>query len=140
MIKTLEFGDKKVSFSTSFAWTFKYKSQFGKDAAKVLMPTIKKTQDPHPSHGKPLTPEDQAYILYEELGFTGIAEIAWSMASLLDRNIPDPVTWIASFGDDFNSFDLIELVIDAIESCFSTKKSPAPTQTNQKKTTAEPKK
>lgn len=134
MIKTLEFGDKKVSFSTSFAWTFKYKAQFGKDAAKVLMPTIKKTQDPH------LTGEDQAYLLYEELGFTGIAEIAWSMAALLDRNIPDPVTWIASFGDDFNSFDLIELVMDAIESCFTTKKSPAPTQTNQKKTTTEPKK
>lgn len=134
MIKTMQFGDKSVSFSTSFAWTFKYKAQFGKDAAHVLMPTIKKLQNPK------ISPEDQAYLLYEELGFTGIAEIAWSMASLLDRNIPDPVTWIASFGDDFNSFDLIELVMDAIESCFASKKAPAPVQTSQKKTTAEPKK
>lgn len=134
MIKTLEFGDKNISFSTSFAWTFKYKAQFGKDAARVLMPTIKKLQNPK------ITPEDQAYLLYEELGFTGIAEIVWSMASLLDRNIPDPVTWIASFGDDFNSSDLIDLVMDAIESCFASKKASAPNLTNQKKMMAEPEK
>lgn len=129
MIKTVQFGDKTVNFSTAFAWTFKYKAQFGRDAAKVLIPTVKKMQEPD------LSGDDQAYMLYEELGFSGIAEIAWSMAALLDKNIPDPSVWVASFGDDFDSSELIDVVIDAIWSCFASKKSMAPIpKTEQKKT------
>ncbi len=124
MVKTLEFGDKSVSFSTSFAWMFRYKSQFGVDAAQSLVPIIKKASETTAA-------EDQAYILFEELGFTGIASIAWAMASLLDSSIPDPERWVTSFGDDFPFLDIVsDLIPEAIASCFTTKKSKAPEVTN----------
>lgn len=120
MIKTITFGEKDVQFSTSFAWTFIYKSQFGQDAAKVLLPVIKQMQG--------AKPEDYGFLVYEALGFTGIADIAWSMARLLDKDIPEPSVWVASFGDDFTSGDLVdELLPEAITSCFATKKASAPT-------------
>lgn len=128
MIKSIEFGEKIVQFSTSFAWTFIYKSQFGQDAAKILIPVIKRMEGS--------SQDDYGYIFYEELGFTGIASIAWSMARLLNKDLPEPAVWIASFGDDFPISDITdELMPDAILSCFATKKSkaPIPTKTQTKK-------
>lgn len=135
MIKTLTFGDKQVQFSTSFAWTFIYKSQFGKDAAKVLLPIIKKI------YSEDVSEEDQAIYFWEELGFTGIAEIAWAMARLADKTIPEPGAWVLSFGDDFAAADLTtELLPEAVISCFSTKKSLAPIQKKTATKKTEPKK
>ena len=120
MIKTIQMGEKEVQFSTSFAWTFIYKSQFGKDPAQTLLPAIKDLQG---------VDEDAAgYTLIEKIGFSGLAEISWAMARLADKKTPDPETWVASFGDDFAIMDLVTDVIpEAINSCFTTKKSGAPT-------------
>ena len=139
MIKTLQFGDKSVQFSTSFAWTFIYKSQFKKDAARVLMPTIQKVFSI--SGDTEAEEEDQgavqAIALYEELGFTGIAEIAWAMARLCDKTIPEPVQWIESFGDDFSPLDIVtEIITEAITSCFASKNQMTP-PLDQETTTAE---
>jgi hypothetical protein len=131
MIKTIEFGDKTVNFSTSFAWAFAYKSQFGQDPARVFMPAIQKAL--LLAANEEAENEDQetikAIILYEELGFTGIVQIAWAMAKLCDKNLPDPMTWVLSFGDDFNALDLVtDLIPAAIESCFASKKFEAPSK------------
>ena len=139
MIKTLQFGDKSVQFSTSFAWCFIYKSQFKKDAAKILMPAIKKIF--FVNGGNEAEGEDQeavqAIMLYEELGFTGIVEIAWSMARLCDKTIPEPIQWIESFGDDFSPLDIVtEVIAEAITSCFASKNSTTP-PLDQETTTAE---
>lgn len=133
MIKTLQFGEKQVSFSTSFAWCFIYKAQFHKDPAQVLIPVTKQVTSMQTQQEKPKKKSkaqeaednaDYAYNLYELLGFVEIADIAWSMARLLDENIPEPIVWVASFGDDFDAMQImLELIPEAIESCFSTKKS-----------------
>lgn len=121
MIKTLPFGEKEVQFSTSFAWTFIYKSQFGKDPAGLLLPVIRQVNDENDDA------KELGYIAYEVLGFTGITEVAWAMAKLVDSSIPEPIKWIESFGDDFNAGDLVdEIVPEAIISCFASKKSSAP--------------
>lgn len=138
MLKTMQFGDKEVDFSTAFAWTFIYKSQFGEDPVKVLLPTIKNTL----SNSEIDSIEDeeekeqaQVYALMEELGMTGIAQIAWAMAKLADNNTPAPLPWIESFGDDFPVMDLLtELVTEAIYSCFASKKSEAPIPAEPTKT------
>ena len=63
----------------------------------------------------------------ERLGFSGITEISWAMARLADKKTPDPEAWIASLGDDFDMMELVtEVLPEAIESCFTTKKSGAP--------------
>ena len=139
MIKTLQFGDKSVQFSTSFAWTFIYKSQFKRDAARVLMPTIQKiffVTDGAEAEGEKQEAV-QAIVLYEELGFTGIAEIAWAMARLCDKTIPEPLQWIESFGDDFSPIDIVtEVITEAITSCFASKNQMTP-PLDQETTTAE---
>ena len=118
MLKTLQFGDKSVTFSTSFAWTLIYKSQFGRDALPILIPIIRETAN---TKKKP----DES-----ELAMT------WSAARLVDFNIPDPLTWVASFGDDFEPLDVIsDLFPDLILSCFASKKSKAPIPTAKKATT-----
>lgn len=123
MVKTIEFGDKKVEFSTSFAWAFIYKNQFKQDPAKVMMPTIRKI------NSADLDEEAQAIALYEELGFVGIVQIAWAMAKLCNRTLPEPLEWVKSFGDDFAPLDLVmELIPEAIESCFVSKNFQAPNQ------------
>lgn len=124
MIKTLQFGDKNIQFSTSFAWAFIYKSQFGKDAAKVLLPAIEKVL--LVGGNNELESEDQetaqAIMLFEELGFTGIVEISWSMARLCDKTIPEPIQWVESFGDDFEPLTLVtEIITEAMTSCFASK-------------------
>lgn len=119
MIKTLQIGEEQVSFSTAFAWTFVYKSQFHKDPAQLLIPVVKEI-----SGGD----EDVTFKFFEAIGFVEIANMAWAMARLCDKDIPDPMTWVASFGDDFDPSQLIDEVIPAaIESCFTSKKSKAPT-------------
>lgn len=120
MVKTIQMGEKEVQFSTSFAWTFIYKNQFGKDPAQILLPAIKKLQG--------ASEEEAGYGLIEELGFTGVAEICWAMARLTDKKIAEPEVWIASFGEDFDMLSLVtEVVPEAISSCFTSKKLEAPT-------------
>ena len=137
MIKQIRIAEQDVKFSTAFAWTFLYKSQFGEDPMATLIPVIRKVfSDPDienlPEEAKG---EAQTYALLEALGVTGVAQIAWAMAKSADSSIPAPLVWIASFGDDFPIIDLIdELVTEAISSCFTTKKSGAPSPTEPKKT------
>ena len=123
MVKTLTFGDKQVQFSTSFAWAFAYKDQFKVDPSNIFMPAIKKIL----LLGADKPAEEQTFILYEEMGFTGITQVAWAMAKLCDKNLPDPITWIQSFGDDFEALTIVtELIPDAIESCFTSKNLETP--------------
>lgn len=137
MLKTFQFGDKSVTFSTSFAWTLIYKSQFGRDALPILIPIIRETANTKkkPDEKKP-DENELAMTFLERLGFSGVVEIAWSAARLVDSNIPDPLTWVASFGDDFEPLDVIsDLFPDLILSCFASKKSKAPIPTAKKATT-----
>lgn len=128
MIKTIEFGDKEVNFSTSFNWMVIFKSQFGEDAAKVIMPLIREMQKPEYNEN------DYGFLVYEVLGFTGIAEIAWALAKNADDSVPDPEAWMNELGDDYSAADIAsELIPEVIASSFSSKKSMAPK--NQKKQT-----
>ena len=121
MIKTIKLGGKNVQFSTSFAWTLMYKSQFNQDPAKILVPALRKLQN--------VPEEEQTYAIYEEIGVVGLAQIAWSMARLVDRTIQDPMNWILSFGDDFDALILVQdLLPAAVESCFTSKNLETPSK------------
>lgn len=118
MLKTLKFGDKEVTFSTSFAWAIVYKAQFGEDPLKVLIPAIQGIESADGND------EAAGYVLFSELGMVNIANIAWAMAKLVDQDIPDPMMWIESYGDDFGVMDIaIEVLPAAVTSCFASKKS-----------------
>lgn len=126
----MQIGDKTVNFSTAFAWAFIYKSQFGEDPVKTLLPTVKgvfSNKEIEAIEDEEEKEQAQVFALMEALGITGIAQIAWAMAKLADSSIPAPLPWIESFGDDFPVMDMLEeLVTEAISSCFASKKSGAP--------------
>ena len=124
MVKTLKFGDKETNFQTSFTWMFIYKSQFKIDPAKTIIPVIQRVFIESENE------TEAAFRLFEMLGFTGIAELAWATAKNYDRSLPDPLTWIESFGDNFAPMDIVEEILpDLIEGCFmSSKNSPAPAE------------
>lgn len=130
MLKTLIIGDKQASFNSNFAWCFIYKQQFHRDPLTVILPAFMR------ANGENLAEEEYAFAILEAMGATEVADIAWSMARLADGDIPDPMTWVESFGDDFNLIDLLTEVIPmAIQSCVSTKKSTAQTAKAPKKRT-----
>lgn len=132
MIKTIAFGEKNVKFCTSFAWVFVYKNQFGHDPVKILMPAIQKMSVLF--EDETANEMEQAVALYEELGFNGIAQIAWAMAKLCDRTMPEPLEWIMTFGDDFEPLTImIELIPEVITSCFASKNPQTPEMTTGEK-------
>lgn len=123
MIKTIEMGEKKITFSTNFAWCFIYKSQFGKDPAKVIMPVVSEM------NGEERDGEEFSAKIYETFGFIEIANIAWAMAKLADRSISEPMEWVMEIGDDFDLNRIMtDLIPEAIQSCLVSKKSMAPIQ------------
>lgn len=136
-MKTLQFGDKQANFSTSFAWCFIYKNQFKRDPVQVLLPVIRDILTETGKKNKKQTKEEEdaefAYSIMEKLGLIEVTNMAWCMAKLVDNSIPEPLEWVASFGEDFGVLDIVTDVFpDAIESCFSSKKSSAPIPTTQK--------
>lgn len=121
MIKTIKFGEKEVKFSTAFMWAFKYKAQFKRDPANAILPVFKEQTEES-------TDEDMGMALLECLGFIGLVQIAWSMAALCDKDIPEPEAWVESLGDDFEVMELLsEIIPEAIDSLFATKKYQPPT-------------
>ena len=128
MIKTIELGGQNVAFNTSFAWTFIYKSQFGEDPTRVLIPAIQKANT-----GSETT-QDSGLQLLEELGFMGTCRIAWSMAKLANKETSEFFEWINGFGDEFYFMDIFEEIIsEAITSCFASKKAKTPDAQKKKK-------
>lgn len=108
MIIKATFGDREVSFCTSFAWALKYSAQFKRDAMKDLAPAFGGNTS--------------------ELSLDTIARVAWSAAALCDPQIePDLMKWILSLGDDFTYADIVtDVVAKVIEASISSKKSKAP--------------
>lgn len=136
MIDTVEFGERKIPFNTNFAWCFIYKSQFGKDPEKVILPAAQlfdEQQTKMPADTDEAREKQNAeftYKLYDILGFTEIVNISWAMAKLADKSLPEPIEWVQNIGDDFDPSKLLQEVIpDAIISCFTSKKSKVPTPT-----------
>ena len=126
MTKTLIFGDRVIPFSTSFAWAFTYKAQFGKDPSKIMMPAIIRA----------MSLEDNGAIaatLFEELGVICIAQIAWAMAKTCHQTIQDFQAWVISLGDDFSPIEIVEeLIPEIINSFMTSKNSPTPSQKDVK--------
>lgn len=139
MVKTIQMGDRSVNFNTSFAWTFIYKAQFGRDAAKFLIPIVQTIMDsmPQKEADSADTSDENVNLdfipiwpVYEQIGFTGLVEIVWCAAKLADKTIPEPLEWVLSFGDDFEANDLVlELLPAILQSCFATKKYNPPNRT-----------
>lgn len=128
MIKTIELGGQNVEFNTSFAWAFIYKSQFGEDPTQILIPAIQK------ANTGAETTQDSGLQLLKELGFMGTCRIAWSMAKLANKEIPEVFEWINGFGDEFYFMDVFEEIIsEAVTSCFSSKNSKTPDAQKKKK-------
>ena len=110
MIKTITIDNKDIKFSTSFAWMLKYKAQFHEDPASVIIPaTLESTKD------------KTGLASIEAIGFVNIARIAWACASVCNREIEDPESWLESF-EEFPIVTISTELLPAVFASFNSKK------------------
>lgn len=122
MIKKLKYDGLELTVNTNMSWMRKYKSQFGKDPSKILMPAIKASMDDKGNV--------DSYTVMEELGFVGMQDIAWAACSNPGE---DPDEWIERIGEKISVIEVVQDIIAlVIESSFSSKNSPAPQPAKKK--------
>ena len=134
MIKTIRIGERDVRFDTSLAWMFRYRTQFGKDPIDVIMPAIKAALPLVELENGEITLSDLDLItdVAGELNFVDALQLIWALAANGDRNIDNPEVWYGQF--EYFPLDevLYEIGPALMESCISTKKFEALSQSLKK--------
>ncbi len=127
MQKTMEIEGKKVVFSTSLSWIYKYMSQFGDDPIQLIAPVLK-TAVPiiadWSGDFKDLTAVefDQLSDILFDISVSDFLNLIWAIAKNGNKEIPEPDIWYAEF-DNFPIDEVIaEIAPDILKSCISTKK------------------
>lgn len=110
MQKLITIEDREVRFSTSFAWMLKYKNQFCEDVSRIIIPATSASQKDKSGMGA-----------IENIGFVGIARIAWSCAAICDKDILPFEEWVDSF-DEFPIFQIATELLPDVFKSFSAKK------------------
>ena len=134
MIKTIKIGEEDVRFDTSLAWMFKFRSQFGKDPIDVIMPAVKAAIPLVEIEGGELTIADFDLItdILGEINFTDALQLVWAIAANGNKDIDNPEVWYARY--EYFPLDevLTEIAPAMLESCISTKKYKALSQSIKK--------
>ena len=134
MIKTMEISGKDVQFDTSLSWMLLYRTQFGADPIDIVMPAIKAAIPLFERAGDELTEADLDMLtdVLSEINLTEGLQLIWSLARNADRKIADPESWYHGF-DNFPLDDILSEIVPAlVESCISTKKFEALSETVKK--------
>ena len=135
MQKTMEIEGKKVVFSTSLSWIYKYMSQFGEDPLGMVAPVLK-TAVPIISewNGNFTASElDQLTDILFDINVSDFLNIIWVLAKNGNKEISEPSEWYSEF-DNFPVDEVIaEVAPDILRSCMSTKKYKALTEMMKKK-------
>ncbi len=134
MIKTINIDGRDVRFDTSLAWMFRYRTQFGKDPIDVIMPAIKAALPLIELENGELTLADLDLVtdVIGELNFTDALQLIWSIAANADKDIDSPEVWYGHF-EYFPLDDVLTEIGPALmESCISTKKYKALSQSIKK--------
>ena len=134
MIKTIKIGEEDVRFDTSLAWMFKFRSQFGHDPIDVIMPAVKAAVPLVELEGGELTLADFDLVtdILGEISFTDALQLIWALAANGNRDIEEPEVWYGRF--EFFPLDevLTEVAPAMMESCISSKKYKALSQSIRK--------
>lgn len=127
MQKTIEIEGKKIVFSTSLSWIYKYMSQFGEDPVQLIAPVLKTAVPIISSWGgdfKDLTAVDfdQLTDILFDIRVGDFLNLIWAIAKNGNKEIPEPEVWYAEF-ENFPVDEVItEIAPDILKSCISTKK------------------
>lgn len=124
MQKIIEVEGKRINFSTSLSWVYKYMAQFGEDPISLIAPVIK-TAVPLIADwdGEFTTTEfNQLTDLFFDISISDFLNVIWAVAKNGNKEIPDPENWYCEF-DNFPVDEVIaEIAPDLLRSCMSTKK------------------
>ena len=119
MEKTLVIDGRQVPFRSTGAFLLRYKMQFQRDALKDLVklgPLIKQVQ----AMGETEDMEQLANII-ETLDLQLFYNFAWVLAKVADNSIPEPMTWLDSFGE-FPIMDIMSDLMELIEKSIGVSK------------------
>ena len=134
MIKTIEISGRDVQFDTSLSWMLLYRTQFGSDPIDIVMPAIKAAIPLCNRAGEEFTEADYDLLtdVLSEISLTEGLQLIWSLARNADRKIDDPANWYHGF-ENFPLDDVLSEIVPAlVESCISTKKFKALSETVKK--------
>lgn len=134
MIKTIEISGRDVQFDTSLSWMLLYRTQFGSDPIDIVMPAIKAAIPLFNRAGEEFTEADYDLLtdVLSEISLTEGLQLIWSLARNADRKIDDPANWYHGF-ENFPLDDVLSEIVPAlVESCISTKKFKALSETVKK--------
>ena len=134
MIKTIEISGRDVQFDTSLSWMLLYRTQFGSDPIDIVMPAIKAAIPLCNRAGEEFTEDDYDLLtdVLSEISLTEGLQLIWSLARNADRKIDDPANWYHRF-ENFPLDDVLSEIVPAlVESCISTKKFKALSETVKK--------
>ena len=134
MIRTIRIGEQDVRFDTSLSWMFRFRNQFGHDPIDVIMPAVKAAVPLVELEGGELTAADFDLVtdILGEINFTDALQLIWALAANGDRNIDEPEVWYGKF-EYFPLDEVLQEIAPAmLESCISTKKFKALSQSIKK--------
>ena len=134
MIKTIEISGRDVQFDTSLSWMLLYRTQFGSDPIDIVMPAIKAAIPLFNRAGEEFSEADYDLLtdVLSEISLTEGLQLIWSLARNADRKIDDPANWYHGF-ENFPLDDVLSEIVPAlVESCISTKKFKALSETVKK--------
>lgn len=113
MEKTVRIDGQNVKFKSTGALPMRYKAQFGRDFFQDLF----KMQAVVDAKNK----EQPTLEDIEKMDFDTFYKIIWTLAKTADKNIPEPMEWLDTFGE-FPIMDVLDEVMEMIESTIQAKK------------------
>lgn len=129
MEKIIKVNEKEIPLKITAGFPLRYKSQFGDDILKFIMPMlqgllplVKVMQEQDIKDTKQLLVEGNAGQLVDALSYLEMEKlfnIVWVLAKTADNSIKEPLEWLDEF-ETFPLADVLPTVFEMIMQTFGT--------------------
>ncbi|HHT7172083.1 TPA: hypothetical protein ACTZ3H_002775 [Bacillus cereus] len=119
MEKTIVIDDKNVLLKSTAGTAIRYKSQFRRDMFADIL-SLGVLSSLLSSNGEQEN-IDLSQADFSKLDFEVIYNLVWAFAKTADKSVPDPLSWLDTFGE-FPIAEIITEIQDLIKSTVQSKK------------------
>ncbi|HEK9100203.1 hypothetical protein KFD70_11920 [Bacillus pfraonensis] len=120
MEKTIVIDDKNVLLKSTAGTAIRYKSQFRRDMFADILSLGVLSSLISPNGEQENIDFTQADL--SRLDFEVIYNLVWAFAKTADKSVPDPLSWLDTFGE-FPIAEIITEIQDLIKSTVQSKKN-----------------
>lgn len=126
MEKIIKINEKEIPLKITASFPLRYKSQFGDDILKFIMPMLKKflplvqvMQEQDIKDASELMTEENVELFVDILSgieMEKVFNMVWVLAKTADTSIKEPMEWL----DEFETFPLAEVLPTVFEMIMQT--------------------